>query len=157
MMSAQAPLTVAQRKRCRARDTKARRSPIEEPAWVARKLTKRSVPSPRRPVVAAEGPRAVPSLRLPSAPAFPAAPATLVVPRIAATDETGRGGDRRGTNDGRFRDSDASSSREKDKTFVFRQIIEYPAMSDAAVAALDRAVHAEADASLEHARVAKDR
>ena len=49
LMSAQAPLTVAQRKRCRAKDTKARRSPIEEPAWVARKLTKRSVPSPRRP------------------------------------------------------------------------------------------------------------
>ena len=32
LMSAQAPLTVAQRKRCRAKDTKARRSPIEEPA-----------------------------------------------------------------------------------------------------------------------------
>ena len=46
LMSAQAPLTVAQRKRCRAKDTKARRSPIEEPAWVARKLTKRSVPLP---------------------------------------------------------------------------------------------------------------
>jgi len=38
LMSAQAPLTVAQRKRCRAKDTKARRSPIEEPAWVARKV-----------------------------------------------------------------------------------------------------------------------
>ena len=35
LMSAQAPLTVAHRKRCRAKDTKARRSPIEEPAWVA--------------------------------------------------------------------------------------------------------------------------
>ena len=49
LMSAQAPLTVAQRKRCRAKDTKARRSPIEEPAWVARKLTKRTAPTPRRP------------------------------------------------------------------------------------------------------------
>jgi hypothetical protein len=106
------------------------------------------VPSPRRPVAAAEGPRAVPSLRVPSAPAFPAAPATLVVPRIAATDEMF------GSNDRHRRDStDMSSS---DKTFVFRQIIEYPAMSDAAVAALDRAVHAEADASLEHARVAPE-
>ena len=35
LMRAQAPLAVAQRKRCRAKDTKARRSPIEEPAWVA--------------------------------------------------------------------------------------------------------------------------
>jgi len=59
-----------------------------------------------------------------------------------------------GSNDRHRRDStDMSSS---DKTFVFRQIIEYPAMSDAAVAALDRAVHAEADASLEHARVAPE-
>ena len=107
------------------------------------------VPSPRRPVAAAEGPRAVPSLRVPSAPAFPAAPATLVVPRIAATDEMF------GTKDRHRRDSTDVSSR-SDKTFVFRQIIEYPAMSDAAVAALDRAVHAEADASLEHARVAPE-
>ena len=79
----------------------------------------------------------------------PAAPATLVVPRIAATDEMF------GTKDRHRRDSTDVSSR-SDKTFVFRQIIEYPAMSDAAVAALDRAVHAEADASLEHARVAPE-
>ena len=92
----------------------------------------------------------LPSLRVPSAPAFPAAPATLVVPRIAATDEMF------GTKDRHRRDSTDVSSR-SDKTFVFRQIIEYPAMSDAAVAALDRAVHAEADASLEHARVAPSR
>ena len=49
MMRAQAPLAVAQRKRCRAKDTKARRSPIEEPAWAARKLTKETAPTPRRP------------------------------------------------------------------------------------------------------------
>ena len=60
-----------------------------------------------------------------------------------------------GTKDRHRRDSTDVSSR-SDKTFVFRQIIEYPAMSDAAVAALDRAVHAEADASLEHARVAPE-
>jgi hypothetical protein len=49
LMSAQAPLTVAQRSRCRAIVTKALRSPAEVPAWDARRPTKRRAPTPRRP------------------------------------------------------------------------------------------------------------
>ena len=50
MTSAHILLTVAQRKRCTAKDTKARRSPIEVPVWEARKLTKRSALPLRQPL-----------------------------------------------------------------------------------------------------------
>ena len=49
LMSAQAPLTVGQRSRCKEKVTKALRSPTEVPAWDARRSTKRRARTPRRP------------------------------------------------------------------------------------------------------------
>jgi hypothetical protein len=97
-------------------------------------------------MTAKEGPRAVPSLRVPSTPQFPAAPATLLVPRIAAVDETIS----KTSKDSFTNDSNVT------KTFVFRQIIEYPKLSDEAVNAIDEALRNEADASLEMTRVAPE-
>ena len=100
------------------------------------------VPSARLPTIPKDGPRAVPSLRTPSVPQFPAAPATLLVPRIAAVDETTLIG------------KDVANVSKN--VFVFRQIIEYPKLSDASKRAVDEALRNEADASLEMTRVAPE-
>ena len=84
----------------------------------------------------------MPSLRTPSVPQFPAAPATLLVPRIAAVDETTLIG------------KDVANVSKN--VFVFRQIIEYPKLSDASKRAVDEALRNEADASLEMTRVAPE-
>ena len=106
------------------------------------------VPSPRRPVKRAEGPRAVPSMRVPSVPQFPAAPATLLVPRIAAVGTPSRDTETLAVE----RDADDAPAR----AFVFRQVLEYPALSANANDAIDRALRDEANASSEGARTAPE-
>ena len=120
------------------------------------------VAEPRNPEPARAGRvSAMPTLRTPSVPAFPEAPDALVIPRAAAvrhhvsgegwgvaaaegtfttTTFTTRGGSKfvGGATTARHADTTTPSA------FVFRQVVEYPPVSDALLEALDEALVAQA-------------
>ena len=104
--------------------------------------------------------RAVPSLKVPSVPRFPEAPRTLIMPRIASVDQgrVGRGdvsgaGSNARTTTATTGNSFASPAESAGLNFVFRQVIEYPALPSTTLAVLDKALRDQADSFEEDVRV----
>lgn len=113
--------------------------------------------------------RAVPSLQTPSIPKFPTPPSSLVMPRIAAVDAMGtnlgqnetvgntRGGTAWGVGTCNQSNTMSQTTTKENptspKSFVFREIVEYPELSVETLRALDKALNDHANATEEDLQV----